>query len=57
MRSRGKMHSGFLFPKALAWLWTVCTWGWEGEGGRRGGTFKGLEPEFPLSGTVCFSTT
>lgn len=55
--SRGKIKSGLLFPKALVWLRTACTRGWEGEGGRRGGTFEGLEPEFLLSGTVCFSKT
>lgn len=51
------MKSGLLFPKALVWLWTVCTWGGEGEGGKGGGTSKGLKPEFALSGTVCFSKT
>lgn len=54
MRSSGpgKIKEGLLFPGVL---WTLCRWGWEGQGGRRGGAFKGLEPEFLLSGTVCFS--
>lgn len=34
-------------------LWTVCGPGW-GWGGRGGGAFRSLEPEF-LSGTICFS--
>lgn len=54
MRSSGprKIKSGLLFPSML---WTVCRRGWEGEGRRRRGAFKGLEPEFLLSGTICFS--
>lgn len=35
----------------------LCARGGEGKGGRRGGAFKGLEPEFPLPGTVGFSKT
>lgn len=48
--ARGRSRVG-LFPRVL---WTACT-EWEGEGGRRGGAFEGLEPGFLLSGTVCFS--
>lgn len=57
----GPVRLNFCFPKH----WCGCGLsadgggrgkeGGEEEGGRRGGTFKELEPEFSLSGTVCFS--
>lgn len=43
--------SGPLFPREL---WTACG-GVGGEGGRRGGGSQGLEPGFPLSGTIGLS--
>ena len=48
----GRSTADLCFPGVL---WTVCGWGWEGEGGRGRGAFRSLEPEFLLSGPVCFS--
>lgn len=49
----GRSRIGFYFRVCCG---LSADWGGGGrEGGRRGGAFKGLEPEFLLSGTVYFS--
>lgn len=45
---------GFCFPKR--WCGCGLSARWDGPG-KVGGTFKGLEPEFSLPGTVNFSKT